>query len=92
MMKKMTDLLPNIMSEIEKKNTDPREAIFLFWKELMGEKMAPMTEVISFKDGILTVKVKNSTLYSLLQQHEKPRLKARLQEKFSIRDIMFRVG
>jgi len=90
--KKMTDLLPEVMCDLSRRVKDPREEIFQFWRELMGEKMAPLTEPISFVDGVLTVKVKSSTLYSLLVAHERPRLLSRLQEKFSIRNLIFRVG
>lgn len=90
--KKMADLLPGVLSDLGKKAKDPREEIFRFWRELIGESMALMTDPVSFVDGVLTVKVKSSTLYSLLVTHERPRLLARLQEKFSIRNIVFRVG
>ncbi len=90
--KKMGDLLPELLTEIGRKSKDPREEIFRFWMELMGEKMAPLTEPISFFDGVLTVKVKSSTLYSLLCQHEKPRLLKQLQEKFPVRNLVLRVG
>ncbi len=90
--KKIGDLLPEMMVDLGKKVKDPREEIFQFWRDLIGEKMAPLTEPVSFIDGVLTVKVKSSTLYSLLVAHERPRLLSRLQEKFSIRNLMFRVG
>ncbi len=90
--KKIQDLLPGILNEIGKKAGDPREEIFREWFVLIGEKMAPLTEPISLSDGVLTVKVKSSTLYSLLCQHEKPRLLKRMQEKFSIRNLVFRIG
>jgi hypothetical protein len=90
--KKIADLLPEILSDLGKKIRDPREEIFQFWRDLIGEKMAPLTEPVSFIDGVLTVKVKSSTLYSLLVAHERPRLLGRLQEKFSIRNLIFRVG
>lgn len=88
----MADLLPDLLFDVGRKAKDPREEIFRFWSELMGEKMAPLTEPVSFEDGTLTVKVKSSTLYSLLVTHEKPRLLGRLQEKFSVRNLVFRVG
>ncbi|HSX25868.1 MAG TPA: DUF721 domain-containing protein [Chlamydiales bacterium] len=90
--KRISDLLPEVVGEIGQKMSDPREEIFKFWFELIGEKMGPLTEPVSFEDGVLTVKVKSSTLYGLLCQHEKPRLLQRLKEKFSIRNIIFRVG
>ena len=90
--KKIGDLLPEVLSDLGRKVQDPREEIFQYWRELMGEKMAPLTEPVSFVDGVLTVKVKSSTLYSLLVTHERSRLLSRLQEKFSIRNLLFRVG
>ena len=90
--KKISELLPEIANEIARKISIPGEAIFQFWNELMGEKMASMTEPVSFVDEVLTVKVKSSTLYSLLAVHEKAKLLASLQEKFSVRNIVFRVG
>ncbi len=90
--KKIKDLLPGILNEIGKRAEDPREEIFRAWFALIGEKMAPLTEPLSFADGVLTVKVKSSTLYSLLCLHERPRLLKQMQEKFSIRNLVFRVG
>jgi hypothetical protein len=90
--KKLSDLLPDFVKELHKNREAPREEIFHFWQELIGEKMAPLTEVTSFFDGVLTVKVKSTTLYSLLQGHEKARLLAQLQKKFAIRNLVFRVG
>jgi hypothetical protein len=89
------DILPEVMKKIESGYDQKNLSIHQGWKEVVGEKLFPMTEVISMVNGILTVKVKNSTLYSLLCQQEKPRLLQSLQKKFSertIRDIQFRIG
>lgn len=72
---------------------DRPDLILASWAEIIGPTFAPMTEAISFYDGILTVKVKNSTLYSLLSQHEKNRLLKNLREKFprtQIKTLHFR--
>lgn len=90
--KKISDLLPDILADISKKIKDPREEVFQAWYQLIGEKMAPMTQPVSLIDGVLTVKVKSSTLYSLLCQHEKPRLLKQLKEKFSVQNLVFRIG
>lgn len=90
--KKISDLLPDILAEIGKKRGDPMDEITVLWNHLLGEKMAPLAKPVSFAEGVLTVKVKSSTLYSLLCQHEKPRLLKKMQEKFSIRNILFRIG
>jgi hypothetical protein len=90
--KNISDLLPSVLKDIREKNGQQSEEVFHYWLELIGEKMASLTEPISFEEGVLTVKVKSSTLYSLLCYHERPRLMKRLQEKFSIRNLLFRIG
>ncbi|HSX13357.1 MAG TPA: DUF721 domain-containing protein [Chlamydiales bacterium] len=90
--KKISDLLPIVLNEITNKTGDDREQIFQFWFSLIGEKITGLTQPISLKNGILTIKVKSATLYSLLCQHEKPRLLKELQAKFEIHDLVFRVG
>jgi hypothetical protein len=90
--KKLSDLLPEMMKGIRGKAGDRTEEIFQYWPVLIGEKMASMTEAVSFVEGVLTVKVKSSTLYSLLTLHERPRLLRALNEKFSVRSLVFRVG
>ena len=54
-----------------------------------------MTEAVSFIEGNLTVKVGNSSLYSLLCQYERPCLLKKLRERFpktSIKNLTFRIG
>ena len=90
--KKMSDLLPDIVSAIGRQGRQEKEVVFAFWCTLLGEKMAPLTEPISLVEGVLTIKIKSATLYSLLSLHERPRLLKQLQEKFPIRKLVFRVG
>ncbi len=91
----ITDLLPNMLSNIEKKYSKKPMQILKGWNEVIGKKLSQWTEPLFIKDGVLTVKVRSSTLYSLLVHQEKERLLKRLQEKFSkqtIRDIRFKSG
>ena len=90
--KKVSDLLPEMLSEIAEAVGDRTEPLFQEWKNILGEEMGKLAEPVLFEDGVLTVKVKSQTLYSLLSTHEKPRLLARLQKKFPVRNIHFRVG
>lgn len=90
--RQIADLLPGLLAEIGKWAADPREEIFREWFVLIGEKMGPLTQPISFSDGVLTIKVKSATLYSLLCQHERPRLLKALQTKFPVRHLQFRIG
>lgn len=89
--RKIQDLLPDLLGEISRQTGDIRGEVFCFWNTLLGEKMAPMTQPLSLIDGVFTVKVKSGALYSVLCQSEKPRLLRRLQEKFPIRTIVFRI-
>lgn len=90
--KKGADLLPEVLREIGKKAGNRSEEVFAYWTQLIGEKMASLTRPVSYVDGVLTVNVKSSTLYSLLCQHERTRLLGQLQEKFPVRNLVFRVG
>lgn len=93
--KPISSLLPGLLNRIGSSYKERGDIILAAWPLLVGEKIAPMTQAVSFKEGVLSVKVKNSTLYSLLVRHERPRLLKSLQEKFphvAIHNIAFRMG
>lgn len=90
--KKISDLLPKILIDIESRSGDEMDAVFHLWFTLMGEKMASFTQPLSLKNGVLTIKVKSATLYALLCQHEKTRLLKAIQARFQVKDIVFRIG
>lgn len=93
--KELKMMLPSLMKKMEELKQDPPQQIVLAWPLIVGEKWAPMTKAVSFIDGVLLVKVKNSSLLSILSQHEKQRLLQSLKEKFpswSIQEIRFCMG
>ena len=93
--KDLSKLLPEWLAKASSRFQSRPDLVLLAWPEVIGEKLAPMTEALSFIDGILTVKVRNSSLYSLLIQHEKKKLQKQLQKRMpsvDIRDIIFRLG
>ena len=90
--KSISDLLPAVLKSIRAQTTQPAEEIFCYWRDLIGDKMGPWTEPVSFVDEVLVVKVKSQTLYALLCQHERPRLLRELQRKFSVRGLTFKIG
>jgi len=93
--KKIGKILPEVLQKIQALKGTDRDQIFAAWSELISEQMAAYTKPMNFQNGILKVTVYSSTLYSLLTQHEKPRLLKALQERYpkiSIRDIVFRIG
>lgn len=88
-------LLPQVLGSVFSRYNLRPDLIFAAWDELIGPNFKEMTEAVSFQEGVLVVKVKNSTLFSLLNMHEKARLTKLLQEKFpgtDIKTIQFRIG
>lgn len=88
-------LLPHVLTEICSKLEENPSQIATIWREIVGEQIARLTQVIQLDAGLLKVKVENSTLYSLLVEHEKHRLLKTLQKrlpKLKIQNILFRIG
>jgi len=93
--RQMRDLLPKILEQVSEHYSDRPDLILASWPQIIGPKLAPMTRAVSFCEGALTVVVNNSTLYSLLDQHEKGKLLTLLRKRFpqtEIRHINFRIG
>lgn len=92
---RMGDVLPGVLLGISERFKDRPDVVLGAWPSLIGEKLAPMTEPLSFNEGTLVVKVKNSTLYSLLVQKERSRLLGALKKQFpniEIRALHFKMG
>jgi len=90
---RVSDLLPSILSSLLDVQRDRPDLILAVWPEVIGSKLAAMTEAVSFVDGVLLVKVKNSTLHSILSLHDKPKILAKLKNKFpsvQFREVFFR--
>ncbi|PCI95900.1 hypothetical protein COB11_00845 [Candidatus Aerophobetes bacterium] len=92
--RQIKDLLNPLLNELQERvKTQPADVINA-WPELIGEKIASMTEAVSFQSGVLVVKVSNSALYSLLVSHEKRRIEGLLKSCFptlTINKIQFRI-
>lgn len=89
------DLLPKVLHGYEKTQENKVALIFEAWPSVVGEKLAPMTEVVSYDEGIVKIKVSNSTLLSVLTGHEKGKLLAKLRECFpsvQIKTLHFFIG
>lgn len=92
---RVSDLLQVVLGQIGEVYCERPDLVLAAWPEVIGAKLAPMTEALSFIDGVLVVKVRNSTLHSLLSQNDKPRIVQSLRLKFpniSIKNIVFRMG
>jgi hypothetical protein len=93
--KSISQILPSILSNIEGKYKSNPSNVLECWPSIIGNELAPMTKVVGLEKGILTVKVKSSTLYSLLNNYEKDKILKKLQSKFSekiIHKLYFKLG
>lgn len=91
----LRDILPSVLSEIGAAYGERGDLVIAAWPELVGPELAQMAQAVSFREGVLNVRVHNSTLYALLTQRERPRLLKSLRLKFpktEIRNIAFRMG
>lgn len=89
------DLLPPLLAKIGAVYIQRPDLILAAWPEIIGSKLAGMTQAVSFREGVLLVKIKNSTLHSLLSQYERPKILSGLRQKFpnvEIKNIYFRIG
>jgi predicted nucleic acid-binding Zn ribbon protein len=92
---RINELLPLVLREVNRAHGAGGDLIMSAWNDIVGERIASMTQVVSFADGILSVIVRNSTLLSLLKLHERSKILSRLQKKFPetvIKNIYFRMG
>lgn len=92
---RLNDVLTQVLANVNSTYSERPDLLLAAWPEVIGPKLAGMTQAVSFQDGVLHVKVKNSTLFSLLNQHDKPKLLLKLRQQFpkhDIRNIHFRIG
>jgi uncharacterized secreted protein with C-terminal beta-propeller domain len=91
---KIIDHLPNILSDIEKKYLNQPNKILDYWPEIVGDKISKLTKAYKFEKNTLYIKVRSSTLYSILSKYEKQKLLNLMQKKFSkqtISNIVFQI-
>lgn len=65
------------------------------WKMVVGEKIAALSEVKSFYQGILVIKVSSASLHHLLATTEKPKIMKKLKTEFGflkLKSLVFKTG
>ena len=88
-------MLPAFVKKIGRKYQKRPDLIIAAWPEIIGPRFSSMAQAVSYCDGFLNIKVKNSSLLSLLVQHESKRLLKELRQRFpnaKIRNIQFYIG
>jgi predicted nucleic acid-binding Zn ribbon protein len=89
------DLLWQVVRQIERTHAAAAAEVLGAWPEIAGPHISAYSRAERFSDGVLTVKVKSSTLLNALRHGEKERLLADLQKKLpeaNIRELTFRIG
>lgn len=90
-----SDVAPAVLRGIAGALQERPDLVIAAWKTVIGSNLMAMTEAISFTSGVLVVRVRNSTLYSLLSQRDKSRLLANLRRHLpntTIHDLVFRMS
>lgn len=90
---RLSEVLPNVLGQISANFKERPDLVLAAWPEVIGPRLAPMTQAVSFAEGVLTVKVRSSTLYSLLSLNDKHKLLNAMRMKFpqtEIERILFR--
>ena len=90
----MESLLPRLLGRLSSSYQDRPDLILDAWPGIIGKKLAKMTHAEQFKDGVLHVKVKNSTLYSLLVLNDRQEVLKSLRLKFpkvKINNIFYKI-
>ena len=93
---KLQELLSGMMHQLGPLYAHKPSVVLESWPQIVGEKLAAFTQATRYEDGVLYVKVKNSTLLSLLSN---PVDKQRIQDAVKaavpgivLKNIVFRIG
>ena len=94
--RKLDDLLSSVMQKLSSLYKFQPSVVLDLWPKIVGERLAPFTTATRYEDGVLYIKVKNSTLLSLLSN---PVDKQRIYEAVKtavpgivLKNIVFRIG
>jgi len=94
--KRLHELLPRVMQSLSSLYKTQPSLVLGMWPEVVGEKLAALTCAFRFEDGVMHVKVKNSTLLSLLNNPvDRQRMIEAVRKKVPgivLTNIQFRIG
>lgn len=92
--KSLGSLCKHFLQKCTKENFSTKEEVFKAWSDIMGERLGKLTQVVSLKNGLLTIKVQSSVLYSMLSAQDCSHIIAKLQEKipYQVNKIKFWYG
>lgn len=88
-------LLPALLGKLGLQERIQEEEILTAWRDIVGEFLAEHSTPAGLRDGILAVRVLQSTVQFELERVLKSRILQKLQARFgkkTVRDIRFRLG
>ncbi len=94
-LKPLEGVLPHVLRKMEGLALSRNDQVLSDWPLIVGPQIAKMTSPVSCKEGVLRVKVANSSLYALLVTREKKRLLDVLRQRHpyaSLNNIQFQLG
>ncbi len=91
----LAEILKDVKKEFVNAPDDSSENIAHVWQLAVGEKIAAVTEIKSFNQGFLVIKVASASLCQLLTTTERPKILAKLKKDFpflKVKNLVFRTG
>lgn len=77
-------LVSRWLRAFDKRVSDSPEKAFAAWDAVVGLKISALARPLTFSEGILTVRVQNSTLMSLLAGTERKQILQRLRRQYHL--------
>lgn len=94
-LKPLGSVLPHALRKMEGLALSRNDQVLSDWPLVVGPQIAKMTSPVACKEGILRVKVANSSLYALLVTREEKRLLDILNQRHpyaKLNKIQFQLG
>lgn len=91
----LKDILKKAHREIFPSELSTDQSVSDIWALVVGDKIAAVTQVKSFQNGILNVYVGSASLNQLLSTSEKPKILAKFKSHYpflKVKNIVFRSG
>jgi predicted nucleic acid-binding Zn ribbon protein len=93
--KPIGEILPAILGKLGLQERIREDEILNCWREIVGDFLAQHATPAGLRQGVLEVRVVQSTVYFELERNLKPGIVRKLQARFgrnTVRGIRFRIG
>jgi predicted nucleic acid-binding Zn ribbon protein len=93
--KATAELMPALMKKLGLKERLRETEVIGAWHSIVGDFLAAHSAPATLRDGVLYVRVLQPALHYELERIAKPKILAKLKQRFgtkTIRDLRFRIG